>query len=1015
MPIATRDILATWYRPDGTLAIDEPIQYRLIPGSYAAGGMVPTGIVEDITNDVGQTNTALWVNGDGLTPTRWIVTNPSGEEYRFVVPPGDGALLLEELLEQEAHYPWRDFWSEEQADLIEASIMAKLADTVDPALGDALVGMRHAGAGAVGRTVHDKLAETVSVLDFGADNTGVSDCRVAFQAAIDAVGLDPRYQTLIIPGGQYLFNSLTGVAPFARTLLLENLHGIRIVGQPGAELQVDWGANGRFLVIRDCTDIVMEGFTIRDITVDDPETEEREDRTAGVALNIENSSRITVRDMLLDDFGSYGIGITEATNTPAAAGSTISYALHTITGPAGMFSAFVAPCEILVLNSAYNDARLHCTAVAPDGSTLTVTETLVTEAAGVSTDVLTNNTFSMTGNALSVVTADLSFLDVDSRFTLAGTKNGGANDGTYTASYVDEIEGKSLNITGLFEDESQGNNITLTRLGRSNISVLDAKACDDILIENCVVRNMGRHGIEDFPKALSRNHNFLNNTIEYCGHFITSGSAMKPGQSTINTLVEGNLVRGCNMGINPGAYAGIMVRGNTVINCHKYGIAFGISTHVRGVPAYDAVFMMQVYDNLIAYTTDETTGRLFETPSPGYGAMNINGLMETIGLIDIAGNTIFRWGHSAGGFGVSGIEFNKSYVPMPNIKIRNNRLSDSGGVRTVTISYTCTMNGTTTLSNFVNFQTNPDSTGPAGIYETMQLVGPHIPETARVVSVNLASGTVVLSQATLDGPGPFTAVPVRSARPYGVVVDGNIFESTSTLGSGVVQLSSDAGVIRRNVIRGFAPANSIQALGSTMTIDANEIIEPNRKNDAAMPAIVVGATNDTGAYIVTNNKIDLGLNGHALYMVAALHVGSWYTLGNWSPQKTIVQYDSGSIVPLPAFWWEGTRLITVGTRAPIAGEAPSGPTGNWVSGYEIRNLVPNRFSAIRGWLCVTTGNPGTWVSLGAVGQGNNLQRPVGGTGPGQLTVSDKLFYQNSDTNALEYWSGSAWKTVCSLL
>lgn len=63
--------------------------------------------------------------------------------------------------------------------------------------------------GAVERTVSSKLKDTVSVLDFGADRTGIADSRAAFQAAIDTVG-DAGGGTIYVPRGQYLIASTPG-------------------------------------------------------------------------------------------------------------------------------------------------------------------------------------------------------------------------------------------------------------------------------------------------------------------------------------------------------------------------------------------------------------------------------------------------------------------------------------------------------------------------------------------------------------------------------------------------------------------------------------------------------------------------------------------------------------------------------------------------------------------------------------------------------------------------------------
>ena len=86
-----------------------------------------------------------------------------------------------------------------------------LANTTDPALGDALIGFRQSNAsgiliGAVGRTVHEKLQETISVEDFGADPTGVADSTAAIQAAIDAAAASGGC-VVCFTGGTYLIGA----------------------------------------------------------------------------------------------------------------------------------------------------------------------------------------------------------------------------------------------------------------------------------------------------------------------------------------------------------------------------------------------------------------------------------------------------------------------------------------------------------------------------------------------------------------------------------------------------------------------------------------------------------------------------------------------------------------------------------------------------------------------------------------------------------------------------------------
>ena len=95
-------------------------------------------------------------------------------------------------------------------DFTTVATLAALANTTDPALGDALVGFRQSSAagnasGAVGRTVHQKLQETVSVQDFGAVGDGVADDTAAIQAAIDWIGgQSPAGGIVFMPKGLYL-------------------------------------------------------------------------------------------------------------------------------------------------------------------------------------------------------------------------------------------------------------------------------------------------------------------------------------------------------------------------------------------------------------------------------------------------------------------------------------------------------------------------------------------------------------------------------------------------------------------------------------------------------------------------------------------------------------------------------------------------------------------------------------------------------------------------------------------
>ena len=79
--------------------------------------------------------------------------------------------------------------------------------------GSSLVGYLPSGTGAVATTAQSKLRASVSVLDFGADSTGVADSTAAIQAAITyAITLG---NSVYIPAGVYNYTSLTITAAAA--------------------------------------------------------------------------------------------------------------------------------------------------------------------------------------------------------------------------------------------------------------------------------------------------------------------------------------------------------------------------------------------------------------------------------------------------------------------------------------------------------------------------------------------------------------------------------------------------------------------------------------------------------------------------------------------------------------------------------------------------------------------------------------------------------------------------------
>ena len=93
-------------------------------------------------------------------------------------------------------------------------LTARLANQSDATLGDALIGFKQADtngliSGAVGRTVHQKLQDLVSVRDFGATGDGTTDDTTAIQAAIYYAQTNGG--CVYLPAGIYIISSSLNV------------------------------------------------------------------------------------------------------------------------------------------------------------------------------------------------------------------------------------------------------------------------------------------------------------------------------------------------------------------------------------------------------------------------------------------------------------------------------------------------------------------------------------------------------------------------------------------------------------------------------------------------------------------------------------------------------------------------------------------------------------------------------------------------------------------------------------
>lgn len=173
--------------------------------SYTAGTTTPEPTYTTISGLTNNSNPII-LDSAGRPPNEIWLTD--GIKYKFILYTSDNVLIGS----YDNISSIGDF----------TSIFAALANTTDVNKGDALVGFKQSNTSgvytnAIGRTVHDKFQEYVSVKDFGATGDGVTDDTLAFVAAATATPY------IKVPLGSYNVNLTTGNAK----KVLEALNGMQ--------------------------------------------------------------------------------------------------------------------------------------------------------------------------------------------------------------------------------------------------------------------------------------------------------------------------------------------------------------------------------------------------------------------------------------------------------------------------------------------------------------------------------------------------------------------------------------------------------------------------------------------------------------------------------------------------------------------------------------------------------------------------------------------------------------------
>lgn len=963
-------------------------------GTFTLNEAFPSAQTSVMTDEAGDYSIDLWPNAEGLSQTSYLAVYPGKDSFTFVLPMSDDPIAASELRIQE------DWPSDVDAIALGFAVERARYASTTPGLGGDLVGYKAVGVDAVARTVGDKLDEIASVFDVipVAEHAAIRTGTSTYDTTADLNSAIRAGRTNEVPAGTYLLTSTLGTGFDHYTLLYEDLSNFVVRGQPGSKLIAGVGSNVRSVIFRRCSNFEVTGIDL----------ENQGSATAGLCF--ENCDNGHIHKNRVTGFGRYGIVGSENTGTFQYQSSSISFdaATQQIRGVAGAFTGIPAGARLYLANSGYNNGFGTALFVAGNGSTVTlhVVEdddiTLVDEAAGTSTATLTSDTFSMSGTTLSVVNGLLYFLGDNDTFAMVGS---GLNDGTYTVMDI-APDGLTLTVDRAFVNEVAGASITITRVGRPFVQVVDFAPMDNMVIDDNDVEDCDYFGIEWFAKAKSSNLTVTHNRVKRCGRDITAGSGIKAGTNYDKVEIASNFVSYCQMGIIFSNFEDTVGHDNNITNCYKWPIAISIVSHAKA--PYTRYGSLILYHNMIAFVLDPSTGARFLPPVPNMQWLNINGLIEDVDLVDIFDNDVDHWGAGADGYGTGGAQFNKSYVPIPNINIHDNRITDSGGLLVLPMqNFTCTTQaGSRVLSNIANF--NPGAVTPtAGWIAGAQPVAAGIPEDARIESIDIGLNTMTMTVAATIGA---SNVILRSGLPRGLEFCDNKLKSSAPYSNNLIEMYSDNGRCEGNTIEGFGqyPIQALCSQGYELWLVRNTIIRPNQYVDPVTGPFLnrgpfflgkalaaFGTAKDIlGTYHVYENRLDLGVDGHATYIVNSVSAGMLYMHNNSASDPAIYAVISGGVQPSSHAIIPWSNQVQAGTAAPT--------TGGHFQGDQMINQAPTAAKNIALWHTIGGGTPGTWAVPGW-GRGTTAQRPT-------LALGDKEYrYKDTSIKRDISWDGTAWE------
>lgn len=1000
--MTTRGVIGDIRFLDATAAAGDPVRYRLERVGFAEDAIyMPSDVDTVVQSDGTVERRELWASAEGGRNLLCIL--PNGHTWRFSLEPGDTDITLQELHALNA--PLEPEVSPTIQSLTTGLITTERARyaSTDAGLGPDLIGYQASGADAVARTVGNKLDEIASVFDgipveeHAAIRAGTS----TYDATVDLNSAVREGRVNEVPAGRYNLGTTLGTGFDHYTLLYEDMSNFAVRGQPGNTIIAGTGSNIRSIIFRRCSNFEVTGLNL----------ENQGSATAGLCF--ENCDNGHIHHNRVAGYGRYGIVGSENTGVYQYQSSTISFdaATQQIRGVAGAFTGVTAGVRLYLANSAYNNGFGTVLSVAVDGSSVTlhVVEdddiVLVDEAAGTSTDTLTSDTFSMIGTTLAVENGLLYFLGDNDTFVMVGSI---LNDGTYTVLDV-APDGLTLTVDRPFVNEAAGASITITKVGRPFVQVVDFASMDNMTIEDNDLEDCEHFGVEWFVKKKSRNLKVLNNRATRCGRGITAGAGIKAGTNYDKAEIAGNFVSYCQMGIIFSNFEDTVGHHNNISNTYKWPIAITASSHVKA-PA-TRFGSLAVHDNWIGFTLDPSTGERFVPPVPHMPWCNFNGLTEDIDYLGIYDNTVVKQGADATGYGTGGLQFNKCYVPCKNIDVYGNTIIDSGGMAMAPLlRFTVTTeSGSPWLTAVANNNTGASSP-TAGWPIGAQPVGAGIPEAARIIEIDVALSRMKMN---VNATASATLVPIRSGIPLGMEVYDNHWKNTGPSSTNIIQFYSNNGRWTNNEVEGFGqyPVQLLCQQGYDLWVRGGDVIRPNQSLPEVTnrgpyftglavafysgPTLVgSGTAKDVlGAYHFDDTHLDLGSDGHADYLVNSISAGTLYMHHNTASKEGVYAVVSGGVQPTPYPFIEFGLRVSDGTAAPT-----SGPR---LQGERIINSAPTAAKNIGMWHNRSGGTPGDWGVPGW-GRGTTAQRPALGIGDKEYRYKDTTIKRDLD------WDGTAY-------